>query len=173
MDTKYFLDKYISPHVWEGELYVNGGWGDRNKVESFASTFPFGIFSLNPRHELLNLDAAFGLTRAKEINMQTDLQRAQLLNSENHSVKEINRHYNIAFPGSRHDIITIFLERLKSLKVESIVHLRNYLNDLGPKKDQPLYQLYITVTKEGEIITRMSEGIWIPSFKQVKAVAGW
>lgn len=140
--------KYIQPHVWEGELKLDGGWGPKNSIQELTSDDPLSGFKI-----------PFCVSPTNDIDFEL--------------AKESNRRYKIVFTGEQWKVLVNFIEAVKSFGVEEQVYVLNsYFSTNIPEEGAEIYQLYITVRQDSTTI-HIEKGKWIPSFDESLVVAGW
>lgn len=144
---EYFFEKFISPHVWEGELYIDGGWGPKNEILEITSDDPITGFKI-----------PFYLSPSCHIDEITR--------------KESDKKYLLSFPGEQWKLLVMFIEEVKKLGVtEQRYVLNSYFNSQLPEEGKEIYQIHIVVNETTTI--NIEKGKWIPSFDDSILVAGW
>lgn len=141
------LEKFVKPSVWEGVLWVDGGWGPKNEIQ-----------------DLMAGDPVIGFILPFFVNPTNDI---------DDSGKSVNQAYSITFPGEQYTILMHFIEAIKKLGVKEQRYILNsYFSTKIPDEGKEIYQLCITVTQEETTIT-IEKGNWIPSFENSIPIAGW
>ncbi len=144
---EYFFEKFIKPNIWEGILYIDGGWGPRNEVLEITSDDPINGFKV-----------PFYVYPTCDICEDTR--------------KETNKKYIVTFPGEQWKLLVNFMEIVKSLGVkEQRYVLNSYFSTKIPKEGEEIYQLHIVVNERTTIT--IEKGKWIPSFDDSSLIAGW
>lgn len=141
--------KYISSQLWEGELWLNGGWGPKTEVQELTADDP-----------ITNFKIPFMVSPINDIDF---------LNGN----KESNKRYHIAFTGENWRVLVNFIEEIKKLGVEEQKYVLNsYFTSKIPEEGKEIYQLCIIVKGDSTTIM-IDKGKWIPSFENVITIAGW
>lgn len=157
--NKFLLEKYLKPYIWEGWLWVNDGWGPKDKIQNMMLGDPVSGFKipflLQPYNELLE----------KEI-VGPD-------GNQYYTTTETDHKYHVAFPGEQYQILIHIIDELIRLGVEEQKYVLNsYFSTQVPNEGSPIFQLHIEV-KKNEINFRVEKGKWVPSFEDTLTVAGW
>jgi hypothetical protein len=140
--------KYIQPYVWEGELWLDGGWGPKNSIQDLISDDPIQGFKV-----------PFLVSPVNHIDFDTS--------------KESNRRYTVAFPGEQWKLLVNFIEAVKGFGVEEQVYVLNsYFSTNLPEEGAQIYQLHIVARQDSTTI-HIEKGKWVPSFDESLVVAGW
>lgn len=141
-----FYEKYILPNVWEGYLWVNGGWGLKDEIAEITAHDPIQGFKL-PFYIAPHCEFT-------EDNRPRDCK------------------FKLSFTGEGWKVLYNFIESLKQLGAQEQRYiLCSYFASQVPEIGKKLYQLIITVRDETTIT--IEEGTWIPSFEHSDTIAGW
>ena len=149
VDSLELFEKYLRPHTWEGELWIDGGWGPKNLIQELIADDPISGFKL-----------PFYIKPENDINFSLDS-------------KESNCRYLVAFPGEQWRILYNFMNAVKQLGVKEQRYILNsYFSSELPREGSQIYQLQIIVREDSTTIT-IEKGKWIPSFDDSLLIAGW
>jgi hypothetical protein len=148
-ELAYIFEKYIKPEIWEGELWLDNGWGDKNSIQELME----------------NNDPITGFRVPFLVQPVNDI--------EPYSNRELNKRYSITFPGEQYGLLLNFIEAVKEIGVkEQKFVLNSYFSTKIPPEGARIYQLIIEV-KDGETTFSIEQGKWIPSFEDNQLIARW
>lgn len=140
--------KYIQPFLWEGEFWVDGGWGPKNQIQDLFLGDPITGFKL-----------PFYATPINELDPDTN--------------RESNQRYHITFPGEQWKVLLYFIDALKEIGVNDMkLVVNSYFASVLPEEGEQIYQLCIQLKSEHTTLT-IEKGKWIPNFEDSVSIAGW
>ena len=144
------VSKYITPRIWDGWLWLDGGWGPRNDVnQTVAEKCLAGVNTPVYIHPYVELDRENGN-------------------------RELNERYRISFPGKNWKDVIKMIQQLQTLGVkEQRWTLDSHLRTTKAIKGDIYRLLIIAGTSPESIEVRVLEGDWIPSFRNTQSKAGW
>lgn len=143
----FLFEKYLKPYIWEGDIWIDGGWGPKDKILELCVGDPINGFEL-----------PFYLTPVNEID---------------DNGKSTMERYNLTFPGEQHLILQHFIEAVKESGAEEQRYiLYSYFLNKPPDAGESIYQLNIIATQEKTTFT-IEKGNWIPSFDSSLLSARW
>lgn len=147
IENEFMYEKYIKPFVWEGFLWLDGGWGDKNFVQDLLSDDPITGFKV-PFY----------------------VSPTNLIDPSGH---DYDRKYIITFTGENWKLLHNFIEAVKTSGVKNQTYILNsYFSTQVPDPGTNLYQLRVTVIGDTTTIN-IDRGTWIPSFEESLTIAGW
>lgn len=142
--------KYILPRIWDGWLWLDGGWGPKNAVNQHVAE-----------------ECLAGKNTPVYINPYVELDRY-------HGNRELNKKYRVSFPGKNWTAVIEMIKQLQKLGVtEQRWTLDSHLRTTKATRGD-IYRLLIIAGPIPESIeVRILEGDWIPSFTNTASKAGW
>ena len=148
---KELVDKYIRPYIWDGYLWIDGGWG--------AKEF---ISSLDTNSDILKM------TIPLSVEPHSDF-----IENEKGASFPVNQKYRVAFPGEQCEYLFNFIDMVANQgSSEQKYILNSYLDVNDVVEGDPIYQLVITVDEEN-ILIDVERGTWVPSFDNSLVVSRW
>ena len=159
VDNQEMFNKYLKPYIWEGWLWLDGGWSNyKDEVGKLMMGDPVSGFTLpfllKPHNEIEQ-----GYIQVGDQTTVTSIEK--------------DRKWHEAFPGEQYKILLHLITAIRELGIEKQEYVLNsYFSTQVPDGGEPIFQLKITVTKN-EIQFKVLRGKWLPSFDDVLPASGW
>jgi hypothetical protein len=161
----HLIDTYIKPHIWNGFLWCEGGWGPKNEIQDLYDSFDVTSYLIvEPISRFVDSNGNDPL----EDKGTLDLEGLKFLNREAISLNEVDKKYVVSFLGTKKDYLERFVKEVAKFTNDAKLILSNVIN---PSQGLPL-QLTITI-KDGVVTYIIDQGAWKASFDSTNPVAGW
>jgi hypothetical protein len=152
MTEKAFFKKYVQPFLWEGWCWVDGGWGNKNKV-------------LEVTQEAREFKIAFYFMPTYD----TTISKFEGTESET----DINHRYHVAFPGYNWPKLkNTIRELIEAGQTEQDWIVNSFVSTESPDVAEDIYRLAVKV-RNGRVSYSIVKGEFVPSFVRNEVVARW
>lgn len=180
---KTIIKPYIIPHIWEGKLRIDGGFGTLNagKFDNLGApitSMEEAIAYLKDPKVLINnipeLDSDLyrGLDSPIYIEPFTAIEEDKD-GEGNVVVKVIDSGYKLVFPGAHVDLFLSLMDAIAKVTTElQEYELLSYPSTKPPMDGEPFYKLNITV-KDRRKTFSLVPGRWILSFENCHPMSQW
>jgi hypothetical protein len=146
--SKKLLTEYVTKYIWEGYLFVDGGWGDKNMVTN--------IF---PKEDLLVTPDVF-------------VQPVCEFTENNHSsMVDQNHKYKVVFPGYNYPLVIRYTSKLTEICEEQLWVLDSFSRQNEETVFEP-YRMEIFVGPS-ESYVKVYKGVYKPDFSEKTLQVGW
>ena len=160
MNKKDLFTTYVAPHLWDGWLWCDDGWGPKNSIlQNVARATIDGQnvpIYIHPHNTV----------RSGRIEVMGESSECTVVGDER---------YKIAFPGKNWKDLLVTIKKLRQVGVRKQQWtLTSWLDGKEGDPSQAIYRMLIIAgPKNGDEEIRIIQGSWKPSFDNARAVSGW
>lgn len=160
MKNQELFTTYVAPHLWEGWLWCDDGWGPKNQIlDNVARATVDGHIVpvyIHPDNTIRSGRVRLGAEDAE-------------------CTVASNERYKVAFPGKFWKEVLLTIKKLRQVGVkQQRWTLTSWVETKPGEPEQAIYRMFIVAgPKSGDEEIRIIQGSWIPTFQNSRAVAGW